>query len=233
MGWRKIVAFALGALVVAVVAESHFGSTRYKLNGAAYSVPHQYEFARNFRLPWLESAEGLEKEPDESVWLLIPSHEMAREVPSYKRQFHGYSDDVEADVVVQILGGKTARRFAIDRKEALAGIEREIAQQGRPQIEKTTGWIRVPNILGADGKFGAAGLRFSLVPFDGISMLPANWMPPSCQASQDVDGIETYDCDFVIYRDGLSFDFTLRRENLNTAGRMPDFFLARLRKWRN
>ncbi|QNN65079.1 hypothetical protein H9L12_13020 [Sphingomonas rhizophila] len=147
MGWRKIVAFALGALVVAVVAESHFGSTRYKLNGAAYSVPHQYEFARNFRLPWLESAEGLEKEPDESVWLLIPSHEMAREVPGYKRQFHGYSDDVEADVVVQILGGKRPAGSPLIGKKPSLGSNVKLRSKAVLKLRKPLDGSGYPTFL--------------------------------------------------------------------------------------
>ena len=48
MGWGKVAALALGALVVAAAVEAHVGSTRYELNGAAYAVPHKYEFMRNF-----------------------------------------------------------------------------------------------------------------------------------------------------------------------------------------
>lgn len=230
MGSGKVVALTLGALVVAAAVEVQVGSTRYGLNGIAYDVPHRYEFMRNFRVPWLSGVKGLDKEPHESVWLLIPAIELAQGIPGYSRTFRGYSSDVEADMVVNVLGGKEAREFPEDRLRQLSMVaEAQMAGEGQP--DEATGWERVYSMRGRKGTPGDGHSLFYLMPKGGQEKLPTDWRPPSCQGSPDIDGRERYDCGFVIYRDGLTFDFSLRQENLRLANRIPDYVSARLKKW--
>ena len=228
-----MIALALGALVIAAAVEAQVGSTRYELNGAAYAVPHKYEFTRNFRLPWLEGMKGLDKEPDQSVWLLIPANELARDIPGYSRMFHGYSSDVEADMVVNVLGGKEAREFPQDRASQLRMVADALASGEGREPDKRTGWERIYSMRGMEGTPGEGGSLFYLMPVEGPEKLPADWRPPSCQGDPDINGRETYHCSYIIYRDGLTFDFTLRQENLGVASRMPDYVLARLKKWQD
>lgn len=233
MGRGKVVALALGALVVAAAVEAHVGSTRYELNGTAYAVPHKYEFMRNFRLPWLEGVKGLDKEPDESVWILIPANELARDIPGYSRMFRGYSTDVEADMVVNVLGGKEAREFPQDRNSQLQMVADALASGEGRESDKATGWERIYSMRGIEGTPGAGGSLFYLMPKVGPEKLPVDWRPPSCQGSQDINGRETYDCSYIIYQNGLTFDFSLRQENLGVANRVPDYVLERLKKWQS
>lgn len=219
------------AVVVALVGESYLGFTRYHINGVTYAVPHKYEFMRNFSLPWLAGVKGLDKEPDQSIWILFPASQLAEGIPSYSRWFHGYSDEVEADMVVNVLGGKEAREFPGDRRDEIAKVEQELANNSPRQLDPTTGWQRVYWMVGDKGTPGEGGSLFYLIPRDGLAHLPADWRVPSCQGSQDINGKETYDCSFVIYRGGLTFDFSLRRENLKAASRIPDYVRARLNGW--
>lgn len=233
MGCWKIIALVFGGLAVAAAVEAKFGSTHYNLNGGVYAVPHKYEFMRQFRLPWLEAVKGLDKEPDESIWLLIPASELARDVPGYSRKFHGYSTDVEADMVVNVLAGKEAREFAQDRAAQLQMVGDALASGEGRERDRATGWTRIYSMQGIEGTPGEGDSHFYLLPEGGPSKLPTEWRPPSCQGSPDLNGRERYDCSYVILRNGLAFDFTLRQENLGVASRIPDYVIARLTKWRN
>lgn len=228
----QIILTSAAAVVAAIVAESYLGSTRYKINGVTYAVPHKYEFARNFSLPWLGGVKGLDKEPDQSVWILFPASQLAQGIPNYSRWFHGYSDQVEADMVVNVLGGKEAREFPDDRREDMTRVANELSRKGPRQMDPTTGWERVYWLVGETGTPGEGDSLFYLIPPQGLAHLPPDWRVPSCQGSPDINGNETYDCSFTIYRGGLTFDFSLRRENLGIANRVPDYVKARLNGWR-
>lgn len=161
-----IIVLAIAGIGAAAMAESYLGFTRYRLNDATYAVPHKYEFMRNFNMPWLAGVKGLDKEPVESVWLLLPASELAGGVKGYKRLFHGYSSDVEADMVVNVLGGKEASEFPADRTRDIINVRQELASGGLRQRDPTTGWDRV------------GGSLFYLVPRDGVESLPPNWRVP-------------------------------------------------------
>lgn len=176
MGRGKVIALALAALVLAVAVEAQVGSTRYELNGASYAVPHKYEFERNFRLPWLEGVKGLDKEPDESVWLLIPASELARDIPGYSRIFHGYSSDVEADMVVNVLGGKEAREFPQDRIDQLRMVA-DARASGEGREKDATACERVYSMRGVEGTPGEGQSLFYLIPAEGPEKLPVDWRP--------------------------------------------------------
>jgi hypothetical protein len=228
----QILLVAVVGIGAAAMAESYLGSTRYGLNGVTYAVPHKYEFTRNFSLPWLAGVKGLAKEPDESVWLLIPASELSSGVRGYKRWFRGYSGNVEADMVVNVLGGKEAREFPADRESDLAKVTKELDDGALRQRDSATGWDRVYWLIGEKGTPGEGGSLFYLIPGEGLQTLPSNWRVPSCQGSPDIKGNETIDCGFTISSGGLSFDFTLREENLGTASRIPSYVRARLDRWR-
>jgi hypothetical protein len=188
---------------------------------------------RNFRLPWLEDVKGLGEEPDESVWLLIPANELARDVPGYSRKFHGYSTDVEADMVVNVVGGKEAREFPEDRTAQLRKVADAIASGEGREVDEASGWERIYWMRGTVGTPGEGGSLFYLIPKEGEDKLPPDWHPPSCQGSSDINGRERYDCSYAIYHDGLTFDFGLRQENLGVANRIPDYIISRLGAWQN
>jgi hypothetical protein len=228
-----IIVLAIAGIGAAAMAESYLGSTRYRLNDATYAVPHKYEFMRNFSVPWLAGVKGLAKEPDESVWLLLPASELSGGVQGYKRLFHGYSSDVEADMVVNVLGGKEAREFPADRSSDIAKVRQELANGGLRQSDPATRWDRVYLLVGEEGTPGEGGSLFYLVPPDGVESLPPNWRVPSCQGSPDINGHERFDCSFTISDKGLTFDFTLRQENLGNASLIPAYVLSRLEGWRN
>lgn len=233
MKWAKIVMLALGALIIVAAVESQIGSTRYALNGATYAIPHKYQFMRNFRLTWLENVKGLDREPDQSVWLIIPAGELAHDIPGYRRMFHGYSSDVEADMVVNIVGGKEAREFPQDRAQQLRMVADTLASGEGQEADETTGLERIYSMRGMKGTLGEGGSLFYLMPTNSAENLPSDWRPPSCQGDPDSMGKETYSCGYIIYRHGLTFHFTLRRENLGIANRVPDYILTRLEQWRD
>jgi hypothetical protein len=219
----------VGALAI---AESYFGSTRYELNGSTYRVPHKYEFMRNFSLPWLDGVKGLEPEPDESVWLLFPAAEISGDIREYSRFFRGYAGNYEADIVVNVLGGKEAREFPTDRQSDVEKVGRELSGGALRQRDDTTGWDRVYWLVGEKGTAGEGGSLFYLIPRQGIEHLPPHWRTPYCQGSQDIEGKETYDCKFTIHSGGLTYSFSLRQENLSIAPRIPPYTLGRLRRWK-
>jgi len=82
------------------------------------------------------------------------------------------------------------------------------------------------------GTPGEGHSNFYLVPPTGRKGLPSNWLPLSCIGSPDMDGREQYDCNFTIHQDGLTFAFSLRKENLPVAARIPPYVVSRLSKWR-
>lgn len=229
----QVIVLAIAGIGAAAIAESYLGSTRYRLNDDTYAVPHKYEFMRNFSVPWLAGIEGLDKEPDESVWLLLPATELSSDVQGYRRMFRGYSSDVEADMVVNVLGGKEAREFPGDRSSDMTKVRQELADGGLRQPDHTTGWDRVYWVVGKEGTPGRGHSLFYLVPRAGVERLPPNWRVPSCQDSPDSNGHERFDCRFTISNDGLTFDFTLRQESLGTASQIPAYVIRRLNGWRH
>lgn len=222
----------LAALLVGGGVKAYFGATQYRLNGAVYRVPHQYEFSRNFSVPWLEGVRGFGHEPQESVWLLLPAEEVAAAVPGYSSTFHGYATDVAADLVVQVLGGKEAQEFRADYRRMWGRLATEQLSGAQRRIEPTTGWVRTIWVGGDRGTPAEGHSLFYLTPARGQADLPPEWLPPSCQGSPDIQKQETYYCKYTIHRAGLTFSFTLQQENLSTANRIPDYVLARLADWR-
>ncbi|PBN41385.1 hypothetical protein [Sphingobium sp. D43FB] len=219
---------AVASIGAAAMAESYLGSTRYRLNDALYAVPHKYEFVRNFSVPWLVGVQGLDKEPNESVWLLLPASELSGGVQGYNRVFRGYSRDVEADMVVNVLGGMEAREFPADRNRDIIKVREELANGKLRQRDPTTGWDKVYWLVGEE----ETGSLFYLVPREGVESLPPNWRVPSCHGSPDINRHERFDCNFTIRNKGLTFDFTLRQENISTVSLIPAYVLRRLEGWR-
>ena len=217
------------AAVLLFITEAYLGETKYRLNGVSYAVPHKYEFGRQFRVWWLEGI-GLPPEPDESIWLLLPASELARDVPGYNLMFRGYAGDVEADVVVNILGAR-ARDFSADYRRMWGRVAEEKEKGAARQVDAATGWIRVIWIGGDKGTPGEGYSNFYLIPPSGREGLPSNWLPLSCIGSPDINDREHYNCSFTIHHNGLTFDFTLRQENLAVAERIPPYVMSRLSKW--
>jgi hypothetical protein len=228
----QIILASGAAIVAALVGESYFGSTRYKINGVTYAVPHKYEFMRNFSFPWLAGVKGLDKEPDQSVWLLFPANQLAQGLHGYSQWFHGYSDQVEAAMVVNVLGGKEAREFPGDRREDMTKVAEELGKKSPRRPDPMRGWDRVYWMVGEKGTPGQGHDLFYLVPHSGVEQLPRDWRVPSCQSSPDMNGRETYDCLLTIYRDGRTFGFYIRQENLGLADQIPDYVEGRLNEWR-
>ena len=222
-----LVAVGIASLALAACVA---GVTPYTLNGVVYSVPRQYEFTRAFSLPWLEGA-GLPQEPEESVWLLFPASDLARDVPGYRQRFHGYSDEVQADLTVNVLGGDAAGEFQAGRDHGLGRVAEEIAQGTVRQVDNTAGWDRVYWSRGVEGTPGEGHDLFYLIPNVGTENLPADWRIPSCRSSPDLEGRETYGCAFVILRRGLTYHFTLTQENVGIANTIPDYVESRLQGW--
>ena len=229
----QMILMAAGVAIAVLVFESYFGSTRYKINNVTYVVPHKYEFLRNFSLPWLTGAKGFDKEPDDSVWLIFAAEELSQGVPGYKQWVHGYSDQVKAETVVNVLGGREAREFPGDRIEDIRKVAEELTTKNSPRgIDPQSGWDRVYWSVGQKGTPGEGHDLFYLIPHAGLERLPSDWRVPSCQSAPDINGKETYDCHLTIYRRGLTFGFYIRSENLGVANRIPDYTRTRLDSWR-
>lgn len=228
---RNLIVVALAILIPTAAIEAQVGSTRYELNGSNYAVPPKYDFMRNSFSTRLKEVEGLDKEPADSVWLQFPAGELSRDIPGYSRTFHGYSDDVEADMRVNVVGGVEAQEFPEDRTATLGKVA-EFLKEGKPvETDEATGWERVYWVRSQKGMKGRS--LFYLMPKEGLEKMPADWLSPSCQGSADVNGRETYDCQFVIHRNGFTFLFSLRQENLGLANRVPDYVLLRLEGWKS
>lgn len=226
----KTILIVAGAIIATIVVESFLGSTRYQLNGVAYFVPHRYESMRNFSVFWLMGVQGLDEEPVESVWLLFPSSDLVRGVHGYARTSRGYSSQVPTDIVVNVLGGKEASEFPADRRNDLIQVAAESARGVLREADRTTGWIRVYWWAGEDSA-EAGSPWFYLIPSEGLEHLPIGWRVPHCLRSQDVDQQETYKCRFEIFREGLTYAFSLDEENLATADYIPIYVHSRLRGW--
>jgi hypothetical protein len=210
-----------------VAAECYLGSTRYTINGVSYDVPHKYEFMRQFSLPWLKYAKGLDADDPESVALLFPAAQVADGVRGYHPTFHGYDSDVPADMVVTVTGGKEAREFPEDRVAMLKQQRQIRTEEGVTKVipDAETGMNRVVLTIGVDGD-----TEWDLMPTGGN--LPPNWRPPNCLGSHDAKSEATYNCTFWIQEHGLTFEFLLRQGNLKTAAQIPEFVLRRMSRWR-
>lgn len=187
---------------------------------------------RNFSLPWLAGVKGLDKEPDQSVWLLFPADQLIQGLDGYSRWFRGYSDQVEADMVVNVLGGKEAREFPGDRRDDMVKVAEELAKKSLRRPDPMPGWDRVYWSVGEKETPGEGNDLFYLIPNSGVEHLPHDWRVPSCQSSPDMSGRETYNFLLTIYRDGRTFGFDIRQENLGVANHIPDYVVARLNEWR-
>jgi hypothetical protein len=228
---KHILAILLGALVTSVAVEAQIGSTSYDVNGTVYNVPHGYEFERNFQIPWLNGLKASEKAATNSVWLMIPAHELARDVTGYSRMSRGYVSDVEIDMVIHVYGGQDALGFPQLRADQLQKVIEANTNTNVQELDKTTGWQRIYWLGSGEGTPNEGGPLFYLMPNQGLDQLPSDWIPPSCNRSQDVKGLEYFNCNYVVYRNGLVFDFNLDQENLDFANQIPDYVLARLKKW--
>ena len=224
-----IALLALGATVWAVTSNK----TEYRLNGVTYEVPHQYEFTRQVRYFWLEGIQGLPEEPDESMWLLIPASELARDVSGYQQTFHGYVENLQADIVVNVLGGAEARNFQSDRSRLMQLVTEHEREGDVRQADPTLGWDRVITMDGIVGTPAEGHKNFYLMPASDQQQLPTDWSPPSCLASPDRERRERYNCNFEIHRDGLTFRFSLRQENIGVADSIPAYVKSRLDGWRS
>lgn len=227
---QKVI-IAVVAAIALLVGEAHFGSSRYYINGARYAVPHKYEFLRNFSLPWLVGLRGFDKEPEQSIWIMFPAKELARDIPGYGRWFHGYAGQVEAELVVNVMGGKEAREFPDDRRSDAAEVRQELSNGAPTRLDSKTGWTRVYWSVGTKGTPGEGNDLFYLIPRGGLARLPSNWRVPYCQSAPDMEGRETFHCHLTIYSSGATFGFYMRQENLKAAHRVPSYVWARLRSW--
>lgn len=232
MSRPKLIAVGLGVLALAGIAGAAASDTTvYRLNDNTYRVPHEYEFQRQFRIFWLEGIQGLAPDPDESVWLLLPAAEVAQGVPDFRPVVRGYVEQVSDDVVVNVLGGTDASNFRQDRSRMLGLVAEQERIETTQKIDPTTGWVRVIWLGGEIGTPAEGHSNFYLVPPAGKEHLPPDWHPPSCLGSPDQKGVETFYCNFEIYRNGLIFRFSLRQENLGLAGRIPVYVMSRLHGW--
>lgn len=232
MGAMKLVMGGLGILALATIAGAAASdTTTYRLNDKTYEVPHDHEFQRQFRVFWLEGTQGLAPEPEESAWLLLPAAEVAQDVPPFRPVVRGYVEQVPDDLVVNVLGGTDASSFWQDRDRMLGLVAEQERIGASQEVDPTTGWVRVIWLGGETGTPAEDHSNFYLVPRDGKQHLPPNWHPPSCLGSPDQKGVETYYCNFQIHRNGLTFRFSLRQENLELADRIPAYVLSRLHGW--
>ena len=220
------------AVVAALVTYSCVRSTRYEINGISYAVPREYEFMRNFSVPWLAGVKGVDKEPDQSIWLLFPAGQLTQGISGYSRLFHGYAGQYEADMVINVLGGREAREFPSDRRDDISKVLAELAKKSPMRSDPMRGWNRVYWSVGEKGTPGQGHDLFYLIPISGVEHLPTDWRVPSCLSSPDISGRETYECSLTLYRDGRSFSFHIRQENLGVANRIPGYVDARLNEWR-
>jgi hypothetical protein len=235
MDGRKIVlvAFAAGAVLLGgsiLLANSPLIAARYPMKGKVYAIPYKYDFRRNFRIPWLEGIRGVSPEPKESIWLILPATELAEGLLGYSRYFRGYDSKVEADMTVNIVGGDEAQDFGANRARLLGQIDDYLKEGARTADDPRSHWKRIIWIDGEKGTPGEGHLNFYLMPVDGHS-LPGNWWPPGCVASPDINGHERYSCSYRVHEDGITFDFTLREENLGMAGKIPSYVISRLKDW--
>lgn len=226
----QLIAIAVVAAVLLLVAEAYLGASRYRLNGLSYAIPHKYDFSR-VRIWWLEGLQGLPEEPEESVWLLLPARELARDVRGYNRMFRGYASNVEADITVNILGAN-ASDFPADYRRMWGRVAEEVKAGAPREVDPNSGWTRIIWVGGVKGTPGEDHSNFYLVPPNGHAGLPRNWLPLSCTGSPDINHRERYNCRFEINHQGLTFRFGLRQENLKVADRIPAYVLSHLSEWR-
>lgn len=221
---RLVALLGLPLVLAAFAAEGRFGTTRYRLAGTAYAVPHTYEFSRNFRLPWLDALPGLGREPADSLWLMLPAAEVAAGLPGYSPLSHGHTGPFEADLVVHVVGDPDGRRFAPLHARQWGIFDARLAQ-GAPWRPDPSGGERLIHSEGVDHR------RFYRLPSRHAAR-PADQAPPGCLASDTSDKREVSTCTYLVHRDGLTYDFSLRPENLAVADRVPAYVLARLVAWK-
>ena len=231
MNKKYVLAILVGALVAGVAVEAQIGSTSYEVNGTYYNVPHGYEFERNFQIPWLKGLKAGEKAATNSVWLTIPGSELARDISGYSRMSRGYFSEVEMDMDVHVYGGQDALIFPQLRTDQLQKVNEAITKKKVQELDKVTGWQRIYWLGSGEETTEEGGPLFYLIPKEGLDRLPSDWTPPSCLRSQNDKGREYFDCQYVIYRNGLVVDFYLNHENLELANRIPDYILERLKEW--
>lgn len=221
---RFVLLFGLPLVLAAFAADLRFGTTRYRLAGTDYAVPHAYEFSRNVHLPWLDGVPGLGREPEESLWLILPAAEVAEGLSGYRRLSHGHAGPFAADLVVHVVGDPDRRYFAPLYARQWGNFDARLAE-GAPWRPDPSGGERLVHSEGVDHR------RFYRFPSRHAAR-PADQTPPSCLASDDRDKREVSTCTYLVHRDGLTYDFSLRPENLAVADRVPAYILTRLAAWK-
>lgn len=221
-------AVAVGAMAAALAAGSE-GTSDYRIDGAVYAVPHAYDVQSQG--PGFPQLPGMDSEPADQVRLQFPAAELARDIPGYSATFHGYNGEVPADMRVQIMGGREAREFGDDVKTVWQQMKPFEAASGR-EPDPLTGWDRVYSMKGDPGTLAEGSGIFYLVPTADKPM-PDNWRLPHCKASPDAEHRPRVDCTFTISRNGLTYDFMLRQENLVLAGQVAAYVETRLRSWKH
>jgi hypothetical protein len=215
------------AAIAAWFVETVSGTTRYRLNGADYAVPHRYEFTRRFHLPWLDHIRGLGRQPEASVMLLLPAGEIASGVPGYSRLVRGYVGPVEAGITVEVTGDADRSYFSGLHARGWGHFDDRMAEGVSRRPEPTGG----ERLVFSEGPPEQGNRTFYLLPPGGDAR-PGDRTPSYCLAAPDSQGRETYHCGYCVHQDGLTFTFDLSQENLGTAGQIPAYVRSRLEEWR-
>jgi hypothetical protein len=224
------IVIAFSAVGFALMANHYWSTTKYQLNGSTFNVPQRYNMMPYYRTRFTLKS-GLVAEPDQTVSLILPAKELARDVQGYNELFHGYSSgDVPAFITVTVSGGEAVHDFT-ERYFAAWNQVRQLEEGGAPpQPDPATGLERINEIPSGFGSLGAGHSIFYLVPRKG-QPLPQNSLPTSCLAYPDEKGRENYDCNYTIRRNSLIFNFNLKEENLQFAERIPTYAFSRLVAW--
>ena len=202
--------------------EAQNASKRYVIDGTTYDVPRANQFggAGNFDFP------GLDKEPTDSVWLTFSADEMSGSVPGYSRTVRGYRGQVDADLTVNVLGGKEAREFPQDFAEASRAVQKLSRSRAPTAPDAKTGMTRIVEMEMARGS------SWYLLPPAGQTAA-TDRLPPACKSSKDSEERDLYDCQFTVQRNGRSFVFSLNEENMRFADDVVDFVARRLTEWQH
>jgi len=149
---------------------------------------------------------------------------MASSNPGYGRTVRGYRGQVDADLIVHILGGKEAREFPEDFAEVSRTVQKLSRSRAATAPDAKTGMTRI-----IDMDMGR-GSSWYLIPPAGQTAA-ADRLPPACKSSKDSEDRDLYDCQFTIQRNGRSFVFSLNEENVRLADQTVDFVAKRLAEW--